>query len=179
MNTILADIVSLAQYLKILREDPDRCRLEYCCHCGRAGPWHHGCYTRKADRSKTPSSSLNPVPILRFFCPDCHRTSSVLPECVPPRRWYLWDCQQAIFLSVLMGKSVYAIVQSVLPSRHTLYRWLQRFHEQFQAHQAVLHSHTVCFNQSPCFSDFWQAVLKIFSLGQAMRLCHVAGVFIP
>jgi transposase-like protein len=179
MVTILADILSLAQYLKTLEEQPDRCRLEYCGHCGKAGPWHHGHYYRKADRSNPPAESLNPVPIFRFFCPDCRHTSSALPECIPPRRWYLWEVQQAVFLTVLAGKSLYAAARLAQPSRQTIGRWIQRFQDQFRLHKDTLGCHRPDLGRTSDFTDFWSAVLRIFSLGQAMRLCHVAGVLIP
>jgi Domain of unknown function (DUF6431) len=179
MIHILADILSLAQYLKTLREESDHCCLACCGHCGRAGPWHHGHYHRKADRSPSSNPPLNPIPIFRFFCPQCRRTSSALPECLPPRRWYLWEIQQAVFLGILMGKSLYAVAQSALPSRRTMSRWIQRFRQQFQRHQEVLRPHVLNPNLLQDFPDFWSAVLQLFSLGQAMRLCHAAGVEIP
>ena len=179
MTTILAGILSLAQYLKTLREEPNDCRLKQCCHCGRAEPWHHGHYHRKADRSPSPNASLNPIPILRFFCPECRHTSSVLPECIPPRRWYLWDLQQAIFLTILAGQSLYAAAQSVIPSYHTIHRWIRRFKDRFQCHKETLIQAVSSLGITQSFIDFWQAVLHLFSLGHAMRLCHVAGILIP
>jgi len=185
MAHILADIISLAQYLKTLREEPDRCRLEFCCHCGKAGPWCHGHYDRKAKRTNTgstnPHPSLESVPVFRFFCPGCQHTSSVLPEYMPPRRWYLWEIQQAVFMTILAGKSIYAAARSFLPSRDTIARWVRRLKDpkQFLLHKDTLSGHVPDLGRTPLFTDFWTAVFRIASLGKAMRLCHVAGVDIP
>lgn len=106
MALILPGIHSLAQHLQHLQALPEDYRPERCPHCGRARMWCHGAYTRKADRERSRSASLNPVPIPRFLCSFCYRTCSRLPECVPPRRWYLWAVQQAVLGLICAGHSV-------------------------------------------------------------------------
>lgn len=179
MAHIVAGILSLVQYLKTLKDEPERCRLENCLHCGKSGVWFHGCYPRKADRSKATREALNPIYIQRFYCRDCRRTCSVLPECIPPRRWYLWDVQQLALLLFLAGKKIYAIAKEILPSRWTIGRWITRWKEKFLDHKDALCHHFVDLGRTPDFTDFWKSCLDKVSLASAMRLCHVSEVFIP
>src|SRR5580692_5567047 len=110
MPYILADLLTLEQYLLRFKQHdigfPDQCL-----NCGKSGLWLHGCYSRKADRLNAAGASLNPILIQRLFCPDCKKTCSVLPECIPPNRWYLWEVQQMAFLLLLAGKSLRAIAK--------------------------------------------------------------------
>lgn len=174
MTWILSDILSLTQYLVALQTH----KLSgngRCPHCGNTTLWRHGCYYRKADRS-TDAQSLNPLPIQRYFCPDCKKTCSALPECLPPHRWYLWQIQQTVLALLLAGKSVRAIAQEITPSRRTIGRWATRLKEQFHLHKDVLCGHFIGLGRNIGFGDFWQACLNKIPLAQAMRLCHVAGV---
>lgn len=174
MTWILPDILSLSQYVVTMQMkgflDTKRCQ-----HCGNIILWHHGRYFRKADRS-TDAQSLNPLPIQRYFCPNCKKTCSALPECLPSRRWYLWQIQQTALALLLAGKSVRAIAQEITPSRRTIGRWATRLKEQFHIHKDVLCGHFIDLGRNVGFGDFWQGCLSKISLAQAMRLCHVAGV---
>lgn len=179
MAGILPDILSLTQYLYILANDPVQLRPDRCPCCNRPDPWCHGGYGRKADRAYESEESLNPIWILRYFCPSCRKTFSVLPECIPPRRWYLWTIQQMSFLLALMGKSASAIAREIIPSRHTVRRWLLRFKEQFHLHADTLKN---CWNdlgRTSDFSEFWQKCLEKIPLSTAMLVCHLSGIFIP
>jgi hypothetical protein len=88
MRPIVPGIGTLAQHLKQLKEAPETYRPKRCPHCGKAGVWCHGAYTRKSDCEGRGDDCLNPVPIPRFYCCHCRRTCSALPECIPPRRWF-------------------------------------------------------------------------------------------
>ena len=178
MVHIVAEILLLIQHIKVRNDEPERYRLKYCLCCGKSGVWPHGCYPRKADRSGG-LESLNPIMIQRFFCPGCRRTCSVLPECIPPRRWYLWDEQQTALLLLLTGNSLSAVAKKVMPSRHTLKRWFTRIKEQFHLHKDVLCNHFIELGRTINCINFWQIFLKNNLLSFAMRLCHVAGVSIP
>ncbi len=173
---IIAGIPSLIQYIETLKTKPYR--LEKCLCCGKANPQLHGCYPRKADRSSKPGESLNPILIQRYFCSDCRRTCSALPECIPPKRWYLWDVQQKALLLLLAGKSLSAAAKELIPSRHTIKRWLKSFKEKFHLHKDVLCSQFIELGRAINFIDFWQTFFKNNLLSTAMRLCHVAGVLI-
>ena len=79
----------------------------------------------------------------------------------------------------MLGKSAYAIAKEIIPSHHTISRWMARFKKQF-----ILHKDTLCVSFTELgrtcgLAEFWQACLEKITLGAAMRLCHVAGVFIP
>ena len=109
---IVAGIVSLIQYVELIKNESGILRPKRCIFCGKLGLWLHGCYPRKADRTNSGDLLLNPILIQRFFCPDCQRTCSVLPECIPPRRWYLWDIQQVALLLLLSEESLRACANS-------------------------------------------------------------------
>lgn len=179
MVGILSDILSLIQYQQLTKEGESAYRLEQCLCCGKANPHRHGSYPRKGDRSSGNDSSLNPIYIQRYYCPACQRTCSVLPECMPPHRWYVWEIQQRALLLFFVGMSLRAIAQQIAPSRHTITRWINRFKEQLHFHKDVLCNHLADLGRTIGFADFWQASFYHFSLAQAMRLCHVAGVPVP
>jgi transposase-like protein len=176
MSTIIPGILSLDQYLNAQKETPERFRPAYCPHCGKAGLHNHGHYDRKADRN---SGTHNPIHIPRFFCQSCHRTCSTLPECIPPRRWYLWSIQQAALILVFFGVSLTTAAKEVAPSRHTISRWFERLKERFRFHKDVLYQHFIDLSRTDNFAGFWPACFRKLSLSQAMYLCHVAGVNIP
>ena len=179
MPNIFSGITSLIQYNHLINFHPHFFRPDQCIYCGRNKPWCHGPYSRKSDRLNTGSDSLNPILIQRYYCPGCKRTSSVLPECIPPRRWYLWEVQQVVFILLMFGKSAYTIAKAAQPSRHTIRRWALRFQEQFRLHKDALCNHFIELGRTSGMSAFWQTCLKKITLGSAMRLCHVAGVAIP
>jgi len=145
MRNIVPDILNLAQHLKILKEEPKRYHPAHCEYCGHLILWSHGYYSRKSDREHALAESLNPILIPRFFCPHCKKTCSVLPECIPPRRWYLWMTQQLILLQLLLKNSFNATHQSQTPpfrpSRSTIKRWWHRLQEQFQQQRDALCAH--------------------------------------
>lgn len=179
MSLILLGVTSLLQYLAILKHGSISSHPKYCPHCGKGGLCRHGCYFRKADRSGNQAESLNPIPIQRYCCPSCRRTCSVLPECLPPHRWYLWEVQQLALMLVARGTSLYAAAKEIMPSRRTIGRWIARFKDQFHFHKDVLCGHYNDLGRNIDMSDFWQACMNIITLAQAMRLCHVAGVLVP
>lgn len=176
MVCIVAGILLLTQHLKVLQESPEDYLPNYCPHCGKLGIWPHGHYSRKADRS--PKGELNPIFIPRFFCPHCQTTCSVLPECIPPRSWYLWCVHQVVLLNLLSNKSLHAVSQLVQPSRSTCKRWWNKFKDRFLLYRDALCAH---MNELGCaidFSHFWQLCFTHMSLDHAMLLCNLAGVAI-
>jgi hypothetical protein len=105
MRPIIANIHHLAQYLRELSLNPEKFKPDFCPTCGLKTLWNHGSYPRNSDRINLASETLNPIKILRYYCPGCKHTCSVLPECIPPRRWYLWSMQYVVLLLVLSGMS--------------------------------------------------------------------------
>lgn len=176
---IVAGVASLIQYAELIKNEDEMLRPDRCHYCGRSHPWRHGPYPRKADRTNTGDNSLNPILIQRYYCPDCRRTFSVLPECIPPKRWYLWDVQQATLLLLLAGKSFSTAAKELMPSRHTIKRWLTSLKEKFHLHKDVLCNQFVELGRAINFSEFWQTFFKNNLLSTAMCLCDVAGVPIP
>lgn len=175
MMWILSDIVSLTQYITTFNAK-DYSKKETCPCCGKYGLWRYGYYHRKADRSANANESLNPVYIQRYYCQSCHKTSSALPECLPPHRWYLWEIQQTALALILAGKSILAVADAILPSRRTIGRWMNRFKALYRLHKDVLCNALADLGRYSGFEPFWQACLSHFSLAKSMRLCHVAGV---
>lgn len=181
MSFILPGILSLIQHFETLRKSPESYRPKRCPGCRHVGIWCHGCYTRKPDRMDLGEPSLNPVPILRFFCPECRSTCSVLPECIPPRSWYLWEVRQVIFLLLLAGESIGRTIASngSRASRTTIKRWWQRFNSGFQKFSFQLLHHFPCLGRHSGFTKFWTACLALRPLSSAMRLLHEEGVLVP
>ena len=178
MRHILPGILSLIQY-----KNDIECRLEEnlrperCECCGKLKPWRHGDYPRKAGRDD--DATLNPIKIQRYYCSTCKKTMSVLPECIPPRRWYLWKTQQAAILLLLSIGSARSVEKQTKPSRHTIKRWLAWLITQFKVHKDALCSHFPFFGRYTEPMRFWVHVFEQLPLSTAMRLCHVSGVSIP
>ena len=181
MTLILAGIRSLAEHLHTLHVNPEAYRPEQCPACAHATVWSHGCYTRQSDRQDLGVPCLNPVPILRFFCPSCRSTCSVLPEVIPPRRWYLWSVQQAVLLLLLAGNSCVQASKSLNqhPWWQTIRRWRHRWHEQFTVHAATLRSWFPDLGRTPELEDFWAAAIALKPLSALMTLLHQAAVAVP
>ena len=174
MFDIIPAITLLQPYLNSFKNNLERFRLEACPTCKMANPWLHGTYPRKPDRDGG-DTSLNPVPIQRFYCSGCGHTSSVLPECMPPRRWYQWHIQQIALLLYLSGLSMNAVSKEITPCRQTITRWVNRFKEKFLPFKNALSTYAAHLGYAADFSSFWRMVLSQFSLGEAMRLCHLFG----
>jgi hypothetical protein len=170
---ILPGIETLVQYL--CAPKPNRPEGG-CSNCGHHFLWYHGTRFRKPDRS---SGELNPVPIQRFYCPECKQTCSVLPACIPPRRWYSWPAQQLALVLGLLGKSYRSIATQLKIGRSTVSSWWARLQERFLLHADVLRNHNPELGSTTSFLSFWKAVLDKISLAEAMRVCHVSGVSIP
>lgn len=181
MAYILTDILTLIQYQNDIEGNiKEKYRPERCEYCGIRTVWCHGDYPRKAAGCRNQSdAALNPIKIQRYYCASCRRTMSVLPECLPAHRWYLWSVQQVTLLLVLSGASIYKIAKTSAPSRHTISRWMRRFKEQFLAHRDVLVSVKSSLSQYVTFTSFWSTCLSFMRLSEAMRLCHVTGVIVP
>jgi DNA-directed RNA polymerase subunit N (RpoN/RPB10) len=179
MRHIVPGIATLAQHLKQIKEAPETYRPERCPHCGKAGVWCHGTYTRKSDRESRSDERLDPLPILRFYCRHCRRTCSVLPECIPPRRWYLWSIQQAAMVLWLAGLSIAKTAEQVLPSVDAIWRWRSRLRACFSEHGFHLRRQFAKWGVHQRPKSLWHAILAELSLSQAMYLLHQLGVVVP
>lgn len=181
MTLIRAGIRSLAEHLHTLHVNPEAYRPEQCPACAHGTVWCHGCYTRKSDRQNLGAPCLNPIPILRFICPDCRTTCSVLPEVIPPRRWYLWAVQQAALAILLAGGTCYraSAAQDGHPSRQTIGRWWQRLAERFTSHAATLRPWVPELGRAPSCGEFWRTAFSLGPLSRFMVMLHHDGVTVP
>ena len=179
MRAILPEIIELLQHIKKVYSNINFYRPKCCAHCGKSGLWFHGYYYRKSDRTNNKANSLNPVPIPRFFCKHCGKTTSVLPECIAPHRWYIWSIQQIAFLQMLLGKSLRAVSKTTSISRSTCQRWWNRFKERFLLHGSTLRVYYSSLGRHIDFNSFWLACLSKIRLSKAMLLCNQARVNIP
>lgn len=179
MRPILPGVDTPAQHLEQLQLDPESYRPEICPHCGKQGLWVHGTYSRKCDREGRGAACLNPVPIPRFYCPDCLRPCSVLPECIAPRRCSLWVIQQTAIVLRLAGMSFAKIAERIVPHADTVWRWWSRLRKGFAEHSFHLRSHCSRWGVHQTVKSLWQAVLAECSLAQAMRFLNTSGVCVP
>ncbi|HWT83192.1 MAG TPA: hypothetical protein VN648_30790 [Candidatus Methylomirabilis sp.] len=180
MTLILPGIFTLVQHFTILKTDPESYRPDRC-SCGHTRVWCHGCYTRKPDRKDLGEPCLNPVLIPRFYCPECGCTCSRLPECIPPRSWYLWEVRQVIFLLLLAGNTLgrTAASNGSRVSRTTIKRWWRRLHDRHETFSLNLLPHFPCMGRHARFTDFWQTWLTLRPLSSAMTMLHLEGVVVP
>lgn len=159
MSIILAGIESLTQHLSTLKMHPHVYRPDPYPGVVVSGLGCHGTYTRLSDRGNPIDSSLNPIPIPRFLCSACQQTCSTLPECIPPRRWYLWCTQQAALSLLLSGHSVMKVCDYLTlcgPCESTLSRWWLRLRARFDVHAASLRARFPEWAQSLKTDDFWR-----------------------
>jgi transposase-like protein len=177
--TILPGVTGLLQHLKNLINNLNMYRPEFCPHCGMAGLWRWGYYYRKPDRNSDSEDSLNPIPIPRFLCPNCKKTMSVLPECIAPRRWYIWKKQQEAILLFLSGMKIRSIAKKVMSSRSTISRWIAWMQGRFRNHKDAICNHFPNLGLANNENEFWKACFKNILLSKAMYLCHASGVNVP
>ena len=154
-------------------------RPDCCPYCQSCHLHFHGGYPRKPDRGFNSVDNHNPVKIFRFRCSDCKRTCSVLPECIPPARWYMWQIQQAAIFAYLTEQSLRAIAKTMMPSRQTIKRWWLRLKEQYTTHRSVLVTYLSALGRTTTINEFWQCWLNEVYLSTAMRLLHGDGFTIP
>ena len=182
MSLILSGVFTLLQHVNQLQKDPESYRPAKC-PCGHGRVWCHGRYTRKPCCSDPAEQVFAPVQVLRYYCPDCHATCSVLPECLPPRSWYLWKVRQIIFLSLIVGTSMRRTVaqygsNSDAPHETTIKRWWKRFQANFVEYSFHLRNHFSWLGRQS-FTAFWITLLQRHSLSSVMCLLACEGVTVP
>lgn len=178
----MPEILSLEQYLKELKNSgAHKFRPKCCPHCQRHGLRAHGHYNRKADRQLYPHehSNLNPIPILRFYCPHCRRTCSVLPECIAPRRWYSWKEQEHCLVASFHESSVQKIAKKFLPSRQTINRWLHWVVDRFKEFRPDLQSRFPFLGYESEALNWWKKLLKKMRLSATMVILNKMGISVP
>jgi len=181
MSRIVPNILTLEQHIHAINTDPHRYRPPCCPHCGYAVLWGHGSYTRKPDRGLNSGGSLNPVAIPRFICShtDCGKSCSRLPECIAPRRWYLWIVQQQLLLGLLGGHSLHDLARQYAPARSTLRRWRQWLMECFsQFHLRLVGVFPSCTHDGN-WGSYWGRCLSKEKLSHLMAALDRYGVCVP
>ncbi len=176
MMIILPEVHSLEQHIQQLQSNPESYRPQQCPGCGNAGVWCHGHYLRHPDRNNAVRDSLNPIFIPRFICSHCQQSCSVLPECIPPRRWYLWSIQQVMLLRLLSGR---LSIEQSLPHARSIWRWWVRLRDRFKRHQFKLASLLPTLGQHNSVADFWHDCLNRWRLSTAMLFIQQSGEAIP
>jgi len=180
MRPIIPEITSLYQYLKLFSEDPHQFRPARCPHCNFVGSLnYHGIYCRKPDRENPSNATLNPIPITRFLCTVCRRTCSVLPECIAPRRWYMWPIQEEALSCIILDSSFREISNTINASRRTIARWWYRLLERYPEHHLHLCSRFSWLGYSDDIKKFWALLLAKIDLSAAMFALNEADVFVP
>lgn len=168
MHRIVSTITSLDQHIHAVEHNPDVYRPPRCPHCGLGVLWRHGCYHRKADRSRRPGRSRNPVPICRFCCAGCRRTCSRLPLCITPRRWHDWAVQQVVLQCLLCGGSLHRCSRSSCLDRRTVRRWRDWLKIRGETFTFFLRSRVPEWGRSIDAPGFWHKVMDDLSLANAM-----------
>jgi len=178
MRFIIPDITNLPDYFfnfdDIMDQYHNDCKP--CPHCGAHSLWKHGFYERKPDRE---TGEYNFTLHQRYICRYCHKTCSVLPECIPPRRWYIWKIQQSALSQYLSGISIKSIAKSILPSRSTVSRWIDELKEKFLVYADTLKSLVPSLGYYSNFNSFWQGCLDQWSLSSIMLTLNNHGLDVP
>ena len=167
MHRIVATITSLDQHFNVSESTPDAYRPPACPHCGLNVLWRHGCYHRKADRSRCPGRSRNPVPIRRFCCAGCQRTCSRLPLCIAPRRWYDWAVQHVVLQNLFDGWSMHRCSRCSCLDRRTVRRWRDWLTARSETFMFALRSRLPEWGRIEAH-DFWRTLPGRMSLANAM-----------
>jgi transposase-like protein len=152
----------------------------HCSRCGSITFKKNGKYFRKIHYDST-SEAGSLADIQRYYCFGCRHTFSVLPEWLPPRRWYLWAAQEnALHALVILDYSIRMISRCFGMARSTLRRWFNRLKERFAEHADQLKQvlpKLLGGAEEPI--GFWKAWLSHFSLSQAMGQLQAAGLEVP
>ena len=180
MAIIIPRIVTLVQYMQEIKENSTRLIPKYCPTCKKYDFTYHGCYYRNVNYDKKPNDErISNIPIFRYYCRTCCATFSALPECIPPRRHYLWSVQQRSLEPVLQGKSYNETSQSVKPSRWTIRRWFNRLHERASIHFDHLRSLLPDLGRINEFAKGWLTISEKYGLAHIMCSLHHADIAIP
>ena len=166
MRRIVAGITSLEEHLETIRQKPEAYRPQSCPHCGIKQLRQHGYYYRKADR-RAQRPRLDPVPISRYCCAGCRRTCSRLPECIAPRRWYLWSVQQEV-LSHRVGAAPAGSGEHGQPAARSIGRWWRWLRDRGALFAFHLRVRFPELGRASEFCDFWRQVFSSLGLPRAM-----------
>jgi transposase-like protein len=178
LRCILPNIASLYEHVHRLLNQPMDYRPEKCPHCNHTHLWYHGHFTRKPRGD----SDIKEVKVPRWRCTDCRRTFSVLPSCVPPRRWYLWSVQQALLVCLLSGATQEQCAEDLAhlgPALCTIqrwWRWLKRKNNDFSHY---LRSFKPEWGRTADWREFWRVAMADEPMRELMAYLAAQGLTIP
>ncbi len=179
MRPILSNIHTLSQHINTLKQNPELYQPIHCPICLGKNIRRHGFYKRKPDRINQGDDSENDIPIPRHQCADCRHTTSTLPECIAPRRWYPWVIQQWCFWLSLNGWSIKQLSLAFPMARSTILRWLNWLEDSFVEHHRTLCAEysTMGYYSTQC--SFWCHWLESKIFSHAMVLLNKRGLVVP
>jgi len=112
-------------YQESFRDFFDACRPSVCPICGWAHPLQvHGTYSRFVyDRDL----DWQEIGILRYYCPGCGKTVSILPEFLTPcKRYSLEEISRVFYLHFVLEMSLCLIFRSLLSATlSTICGWVK------------------------------------------------------
>lgn len=129
-------------------EDTSILRPQMCSHCGVVGPLNrHGHYKRPVWCDD--GSYL--IPIFRFQCPLCERTTGVLPSFIGRYERCTWDVQEDVLMVVDAGTAIEHAGVTVSPptgplSSRTVWRWLKRWRMWMNLVEEQFWQHVISLN---------------------------------
>jgi transposase-like protein len=152
----------------------------HCQQCGSIKFKKYGKYCRKVHCGNE-LEVINPTYIQRYYCFGCKHTFSVLPDWLPPKRWYVWAAQEnALRARILLGYSIRMVSNRYRMGRSTLNRWFGRLKDRFCDHADQLKQVLPnVLGRTEDAISFWKSWLSHFSLSQAMGQLQAAGIEIP
>lgn len=183
MSYIVPGITTLAQHKKLIKTDLYRYRPPACPHCQCTHFHFKGFYERKPDRGSRAATTLNPIQIPRWWCTQCHHTTSALPEVLPPRHWYTWTEKAKVLQHLLDGHSIYQWVKVSVarPVRSTLSRWWSQWCRRWSTFRHQLMDRVTGYGIVLADEAVlgWRQLLSCCTLAKAMRWCHERGLVVP
>jgi hypothetical protein len=99
-----------------------------------------------------------------------------LPECIPPRRWYLWTEQEDCLKACFNGFSALSGAKKLLPSRQTIRRWLSWTFDRFKEFRLELQSRFPALGYEREALGWWKKLLEKIRLSAAIVILHNTGI---
>jgi transposase-like protein len=173
---ILSGIESVSKHPPSSKTGPPT----HCSRCGSITFKKNGKYPRKVHCGNE-LEAINPTDIQRYYCFGCEHTFSVLPDWLPPKRWYVWAAQEnALRALIILGYSIRMISNRYRMARSTLKRWFDRLKDRFCDHADQLKQVLPnILGRTEDAISFWKAWLSSFSLSQAMGQLQAARIEVP
>jgi hypothetical protein len=99
-----------------------------------------------------------------------------LPECIAPKRWYLWKEQEDCLKACFNGVSTLSIAKQLLPSRQTIRRWVKWTFDRFKEFRPELQSRFSILGYESELFGWWKKLLETIRLSGAMLILNRLGI---